>query len=301
VDEALLRRVSARQRRELLARADDLFARLTAAAAAVPLRPAFVEALAADVGLTPSTPPTVRVRGRVEELRELKRRMVESNLRLVVSVAKRYQWTGLPMLDLIQEGNLGLIKAVDRFQYRRGFKFSTYATWWIRQAITRAIADTGRTIRLPVHVQDSLNRIITVRRQLLRELGRDPTLRELARRTKMKPEKVMFVIRSAAPLVSLDAPVTEDTVFADFIADAGTLSPEAPLVEEDVVKTAHRALDALSDRERLVVVRRFGIGNGRSRTLQEIGEELGVSRERVRQIERQAMARLRRARAREAA
>ena len=277
-------------------RADELFTRLVETIAQVPLRPAFVEGVAADVAADACDRPSQRVRCRLDDLRALKRSLVEANLRLVVSIAKRYRYADLPLLDLVQEGNLGLIKAVDRFQYRRGFKFSTYATWWIRQAITRSIADTGRTVRLPVHVQESLNHIAAARVALVRELGRDPTAGELARRTRMTLDKVMLVTRSAAPLVSLDAPVSEDSVFAEFVPDAATRSPEAPLLDEDIRRTAWRALNALSDRERLVVARRFGIGHDRVHTLQEIGDELGVSRERVRQIERQAMARLRRGR-----
>jgi RNA polymerase primary sigma factor len=234
------------------------------------------------------------VQNRLEELRHLKQRLMEANLRLVVSVAKRYQHSSLPLLDLVQEGNLGLIKAVDRFQYRRGFKFSTYATWWIRQGITRAIAETGRTIRLPVHVVESLNQIAAARRALVRDLGRDPTVQELAAHTHMPADKVMRVIRSGAPLASLDAPVSDDAVFGDFVPDAGALSPEAPLLDAAILTRAKHVLESLDDRERQVLELRYGIVNSREHTLQEIGDRFGVSRERVRQIEKQALNRLRR-------
>jgi RNA polymerase sigma factor (sigma-70 family) len=260
----------------------------------VPLRPALLETLAAEVAAMPPRGPVKQVRTALEALRALKRHLMEANLRLVVSIAKRYRHTDLSMLDLVQEGNLGLMKAVDKFQYRRGFKFSTYATWWIRQAITRGIADTGRTIRLPVHVQASLTQIATARAQLARELGRDPTVQEVARRTKMPADKVMLVLRSTTPLASLDAPINEDAVFGEFIPDLGALSPEAPLIAEDALRLSKIALDALPERERQVIEWRYGIRNAREHTLQEIAGRLGVTRERVRQIEKQAMNRLRR-------
>jgi len=219
---------------------------------------------------------------------------MQANLRLVVSIAKRYRYANLPVLDLVQDGNLGLMKAVDRFQYRRGFKFSTYATWWIRQSITRAIADTGRTIRLPVHVVESLNRVAVARAALARELGRDPTVQEICARTRMRAEKVMLVLRSGAPLTSLDAPVTEDAVFGDFLADSGAVSPETPLIQADVLREVKQVLDSLTERERFVLELRYGIVNAREHTLQEISERMGISRERVRQIEQQAMRRARR-------
>jgi RNA polymerase primary sigma factor len=247
--------------------------------------------------MAPGGESVYRVERLLEQLRQLKEQLLQANLRLVVSIAKRYRHTSLSFLDLVQEGNLGLIKAVDRFQYRRGFKFSTYATWWVRQAINRAIADTGREIRLPVHVVDSLNRIDLARRHLTRELDREPSIEELAARTQMPPDKLTFIMRAGAPPTSLDAPVIEDAEFG-MSAPASTPSPEDALIEEDVLRQAKVALDSLSDRERFVLERRFGLRNSRGHTLQEIADELGVSRERTRQIEKQAIARLRRRRSR---
>jgi len=299
VDEALgAARLAERKRQELRQRAERLLASIERTVADVPLRPALIETLAADVVAGPNGERVNRVVAGLDALRELKGRLMQANLRLVVSIAKRYRHTDLSLLDLVQEGNLGLMKAVDRFQYRRGFKFSTYATWWIRQAITRTIADTGRTIRLPVHVVDSLKRISATRVVLAKELGRDPTIQELSARTRMPAEKVMLLIRSGAPLASLDAPVSDEAVFGEFIPDTGSLSPEAPLLEEETLRRVKLALESLSDRERLVLELRYGIVNAREHTLQEIANRLGVSRERVRQVEQQAMQRLRRRRGR---
>jgi RNA polymerase primary sigma factor len=229
-------------------------------------------------------------------VRDLKARLIEANLRLVVSIAKRYQYADLPLLDLVQEGNLGLMKAVDRFDYRRGFRFSTYATWWIRQAIRQAIADTGRTIRLPVHVVDALNRVGTVRRAFEREHGREPTLRELADRTQIPEDKIKLVSRAGVPPVSLDAPLTGDTAVGELLPDTAAVSPDAALLDEDIRRVVTNGLAALTDRERLVLDLRFGLSQAREHTLAEIANRLGVSKERVRQIERQALTRLRRGR-----
>jgi len=288
------KRIGARRRAELRKEAALLLASLDRTLTTVPLRPDLVERLARQVAAERDGEPVERVRARLAHLDALKGRLIQANLRLVVSIAKRYRHSSLSLLDLIQEGNLGLMKAVDRFQYRRGFKFSTYATWWIRQAITRAIADTGRTIRLPVHLVESLNRISAARRALVAELGRDPTVHELADRVEMPPDKVLLVLRSAAPLADLDAPVGDDAVFGAFLPDSGTLQPDAPVLEEDLREVVARSLDSLSDRERTVLQLRFGIGNGREHTLLEIGRRLGISRERVRQLEKQALAKLRR-------
>ena len=289
------RRVAARRRGELEDRAARLLVSIQRTLSDVPLRPALIETMAADVAADPDGGGVHRVQSRLEELRELKRRLMQANLRLVVSIAKRYRHTNLSLLDLVQEGNLGLIKAVDRFQYRRGFKFSTYATWWIRQAITRSIADTGRTIRLPVHVVGSLNQIAAARKALVSELGRDPTVQELSARTRIPAEKVMLVIRSGAPLASLDAQVTDDAVFGQFLPDTGALSPEAVWLERDQLRHLKLSLDSLDERERRVIELRYGIVNARQHTLREIGQCLGISRARVRQIEERAMTQLRRA------
>ncbi|MBI2835304.1 MAG: sigma-70 family RNA polymerase sigma factor [Acidobacteria bacterium] len=233
----------------------------------------------------------------LDRIRETKRQLTEANLRLVVSIARRYRHGGLSLLDLIQEGNFGLMKAVDKFQYRRGFKFSTYATWWIRQAITRAIADTGRTIRLPVHVIESLNRLNAARRDLTKQLGRNPTVLELARRMRVKPDKVLLLIRSVVPPTSLETPVGEEAPLGAFVPDVATPSPEDVMLQRDMRRRAERALVPLTPRERRVLRLRFGLGTDREHTLEEIGRTLGVTHERVRQIEVRALTKLRRAQA----
>ena len=236
-----------------------------------------------------------RAAGHLDEMRELQRRLTEANLRLVVSIAARYRHHSLSLLDLVQEGSLGLIKAVDRFEYRRGFKFSTYATWWIRQAITRALADTGRTVRLPVHVVEALNQLAKAERALATELGRPPTAQELADRTSLAVERVVQLSQAGAPLTSLDATVAERAVFGDLLTDS-TTSPEEQVVARNARLRVRRVLGSLTERERTVLQLRFGIRSERAHTLEEIAERIGLSRERVRQIERQALARLRRQR-----
>jgi RNA polymerase sigma factor (sigma-70 family) len=267
---------------------------LTSVVAAIPLRPGFVEALADAVTESAGHVAVPAVGDRVAELRRLKRRLIESNLRLVVAIAKRYRHTDVPLLDRVQDGNVGLMKAVDRFQYRRGFRFSTYATWWIRQAITRAIADTGRTIRLPSHLVTALNQIATARLALSRELARDPTIDELAARTRIPVEKVSLALRSSTPLTSLDAPVGDGAAVGEFVADAAMASPHASLTVRDTDRLATKALASLTPRHRHVLELRFGIGVAREHTLQEIADQLGVSRERARQLEAAALNRIRR-------
>ena len=251
-----------------------------------------------EIGKVPllSAEEEIKLAQRMEEGDEdAKKRLAEANLRLVVSIAKRYVGRGMLFLDLIQEGNLGLIKAVEKFDYRKGYKFSTYATWWIRQSITRGIADKGKTIRVPVHMVETINKTLRTSRMLLQELGREPTNEEIAKKMNMPVAKIDEILKTSRDPVSLDTPIgeEEDSQLGDFIEDESLLSPVDSASFSMLKEELEEAMASLTERERNVIKLRFGLDDGKTRTLEEVGKEFNVTRERIRQIEAKALRKLR--------